>query len=93
MTVRRRADALAPLIRAIRRRGDEVARAEIERRSGALARLDPDEREAVEALAQGIVNKLLHDPLVQLKERSEPGTEGMYAKVLAQLLGLDPDEP
>jgi hypothetical protein len=38
------------------------------------------------------VNKLLHDPLVELKERSEPGTDGLYAKALTELLGLDPED-
>ena len=42
-------------------------------------------------MARGIVAKLLHDPIVELKERSEPGTEGLHAKVLAELLGIDPD--
>ena len=56
-----------------------------------LLDLTPDERAAVEALAHGIAAKLLHDPIVELKERSEPGTEGVHARVLAELLGIDPD--
>ena len=89
--VRRRGDELAPLIRAMRRRGDDVVRAELERFGARLAELTPDEREAVEALARGIAAKLLHDPIVALKERSEPGTDGIHARVLAELLGVDPD--
>jgi len=89
--VRRRSDALAPLIRAIRARGDEIMTAEIDRYAGRLVALDPDEREAVDALARGIVAKLLHDPIVELKERSEPGTDGVHARLLAELLGIDPD--
>ncbi|MGH2996885.1 MAG: glutamyl-tRNA reductase, partial [Gaiellaceae bacterium] len=81
---------LAPLIRAIRRRGDAVLRGELERHAGRLADLSPDERAAVEALARGIVAKLLHDPIVALKERSEPGSGRTHAKLLAELLGLDP---
>ena len=65
-------------------------RTELERYAGRLADLAPDERASVEALARGIVAKLLHDPIVELKERPEPGTEGLHAKVLAQLLGLEP---
>ena len=42
-------------------------------------------------LARGVAAKLLHDPIVELKERSEPGTEGVHARVLAELLGIDPD--
>ena len=68
--MRRRGDELAPLIRAVRRRGDEVAHREIERFASRLAGLTIDERDAVEALARGITAKLLHDPIVALKERS-----------------------
>ncbi len=89
--VRRRADALAPLIRALRRRGDEIMSAELQRHASRLTRLSLDERAAVEALARGIVAKLLHDPIVGLKERGEPETQKLYARVLAELLGLDPD--
>ena len=90
-TVRRRADDLAPLIRTIRTRGDEVMRAELDRQASRLTELTLDEREAVEAVARGIVAKLLHDPIVELKERSEPGTDGIHARVLAELLGVDPE--
>ena len=88
--VRRRGDELAPLIRALRRRGDAVLQGELERQAGRLHDLTPDERAAVEALARGIVAKLLHDPIVALKERSEPGSGRIHAKLLAELLGLDP---
>lgn len=91
--VRRRGDELAPLIRAVRRRGDEVARREIERFSSRLSSLTRDEREAVETLARGITAKLLHDPIIAIKERSASGGEPEHARVLAELLGLDEPEP
>ncbi len=91
--VRRRGDELAPFIREMRRRGDEIVRGEIDRFAPRLAGLTPDEREAVEAIARGIAAKLLHDPIVALKERSEPGTDGVHARVLAELLGIDIIEP
>jgi glutamyl-tRNA reductase len=89
--VRRRSDALAPLIRAVRARGDEAVRSEIARYAGRLADLTPDERRAVEAVARGVAAKLLHDPIVELKERSEPGSDDRHAALLIELLGLDPD--
>jgi glutamyl-tRNA reductase len=89
--VHRRGDALAPLIRALRRHGDEVVEAEIARWGSRLASLTPDEREAVLGLAAGVAAKLLHDPIVELKERSEPGSDGLHARVLAELLGIDLD--
>lgn len=90
-TLRRRAERLAPLIHALRRRGDEVVGAELERFRSDLASLTPDEREAVEAIARGVVAKLLHEPIVRLKELSAPGTQDAHAKLLAELFGIEPD--
>jgi len=84
---RRRADELAPLLKALRSRGDEVVRAELDRFGGRLAALTPDEREAVLGLARGIVAKLLHDPIARLKDRPE-GPGGPHAKLLADLFDL-----
>jgi glutamyl-tRNA reductase len=89
--VRRRSDALAPLIRAVQARGEEAVRSELTRYAGRLSDLTPREREAVEALARGVAAKLLHDPIVELKERSEPGADDLHAKLLIELLRLDPD--
>jgi glutamyl-tRNA reductase len=87
--IRRRGDELAPLIRALRDRGDAVVRAELDRWAAQLAMLEPREREAVEAIARGVAAKLLHEPIVGLKERSDP--DRSHAKLLAELFGLDPD--
>jgi glutamyl-tRNA reductase len=89
--VRRRSDALAPLIRAVRARGEEAVRSELARHAGRLSDLTPEERAAVEALARGVAAKLLHDPIVELKERSDPGADDLHAKLLVELLRLDPD--
>ena len=74
-------------------RGDEAVRAELDRFASRLAELTPEQREAVEALARGVAAKLLHDPIVALKERSEPGhRRDLHARLLAELLGVDPDD-
>jgi glutamyl-tRNA reductase len=90
-TFRRRAARLAPLIRSLQRRGDEVVEAELERFGAELASLTPEEREAVESLARGVVAKLLHDPIVRVKERAAPGERDADAKLLAELFGIEPD--
>jgi glutamyl-tRNA reductase len=89
--VRRRSDRLAPLIRALRARGDAIIAAELERFGPRLASLTPDERDAVEGVMRGIVSKLLHDPIVQLKERSGSGADDAYARTVAELFDVDPD--
>jgi len=91
--IRRRSEHLAPLIRALRERGDAVLAAELSRFRSELGALTPDEREAVEALARGIVSKLLHDPIVRLKERSGPGVGDAYARALADLFGIEIAHP
>jgi glutamyl-tRNA reductase len=91
--VRRRSERVAPLIRSLRARGEDVMAAELARFEARLADLTPAEREAVEALARGIVSKLLHDPIVQLKERSASGTDDVHAKLLAELFDIELDPP
>lgn len=88
-TVRKRSEHLAPLIKALRERGDAVLASELGRFRSELSELTPDEREAVEALARGIVSKLLHDPIVRLKELSGPGNDATYARVLAELFAVE----
>ena len=92
-TVRRRSERLAPLIHALRERGDAIVSAELERFGRDLSELTPDEREAVEALARGVVAKLLHEPIVRLKELNAPGTKDVYAKLLAELFDIGFPEP
>jgi glutamyl-tRNA reductase len=88
--VRRRSEHLAPVIVALRRRGEVVVAGELERYRGQLADLTPDERQAVEALARSVVSKLLHDPIVELKERAGAGVERAHARLIAELFGIDP---
>ena len=88
--LRRRSERLAPLIHALRERGELVVLAELDRYRTDLVRLDPAQRETVDALARGIVAKLLHEPIVRLKELSGPGMQDPYARTLAELFGLEP---
>jgi glutamyl-tRNA reductase len=87
---RRRGDELAPIITALRRHGESVVGSELERARTRLAALDADERAAVEGLARAIAAKLLHDPIVGLKDRIEPAREREVALLLADLLGISP---
>lgn len=86
----RRSAKLAPLIAALHERGEAVRAAELERLASRLSSLSEREREAVEALTTGIVKTLLHDPVVELKERWGAGVGEAHARVLAELFGLEP---
>jgi len=85
---RRRGEELAGVITALRRHGEDVVAGELARARSRLANLDADERATVEAALRGVAAKLLHDPIVGLKDRVEPAREREVAALLTELLGL-----
>jgi glutamyl-tRNA reductase len=87
----RRAARLAPLIKALRERGARIQAAELARAAPRLSSLSDREWAAIEALASGIVAKLLHQPIVRLKERSGPGSGDELARAAAELFGVEFD--
>jgi glutamyl-tRNA reductase len=80
---------VAPLVAALRARGEEVRLGELARFRSKLEGLDPKAADAVEALTRGIVAKLLHDPTVKVKEVAGSGRAEVYADALTALFGLD----
>jgi glutamyl-tRNA reductase len=83
----RRSRLVVPLVVELRRRGDDIRKAELER-TGALADLTPQQRQALEAVATAIVNKLLHSPTVFLKDATRTG-EVSELGLVSRLLGLE----
>jgi glutamyl-tRNA reductase len=86
---RQREARLAPLIKALHDRGDEVRAREVRRLASRLRGLSDRERQAVEALAAGIVAKLLHEPVVRLKQGAGTAEGEAQARALAELFDLD----
>jgi len=86
---------VAPIVRALRTRGEDVRRAELDRFRSRLEALDPAARRTVEALTEGIVNKLLHDPTVRIKDAAGTPRGATYSDALTELFGLVdvPPEP
>jgi glutamyl-tRNA reductase len=66
-----------------------VRASELQRFASQLSELSGEERAAVERLAEGIVTKLLHDPIVHLKERSAAGSPDEAARTLAELFRIE----
>lgn len=84
--------AVEPTIRELRMHAERVRQAELERLSSRLDGLDDDQRQAVEALTEGIINTLLHEPTVRLKRLADTGAEH-HVGLLADLFALDVPEP
>ena len=85
----RRSTRLAPLIQALREQGDRVQATELARVRSRLSGLSERDWEAVQGLAGRIVAKLLHDPIVRVKEASGPGSGDALARALAELFGIE----
>jgi len=79
---------VAPLISDLRAGAEGVRSAELERFAAKLAGLGPSEREAVEALTKGIVNKLLHEPTIRLKDAAGRARGDRLAESLRDLFDL-----
>jgi glutamyl-tRNA reductase len=81
---------LVPTIRALRARAEQVRQQELAKASARLAGLDERQRAAVEAVTRGLVNKLLHDPMVRGKTLAARPDGDLYVAALRELYGLDP---
>lgn len=67
MITRLRARELTPTIVALQQQLEGVRAAEIERVRGKLGSLTPQQEEAIEALTRGIINKLAHGPISEIR--------------------------
>jgi glutamyl-tRNA reductase len=83
---------LGPTITGMRARAERARQRELARAAPRLAGLDERQVAAVEALTRGLVNKLLHDPVVRGKALAAGPDGDSYVRVLRELYGLD-DEP
>jgi len=79
---------LAPLVTSLHELGETVRQGELARFRAKLEQLEPDQRTVVEALTQGIVNKLLHEPTVRVKDAAGTPRGDYYADALATLFDL-----
>jgi glutamyl-tRNA reductase len=84
----RRAAAVAPTVSALRSQAAEVVDAELLRLSTRLPALDSRARDEIARTVNRVVDKLLHEPTVRVKElASAPGGTD-YAGALRALFGL-----
>jgi glutamyl-tRNA reductase len=81
---------IAALIAELRVRADALRRAEVEKTLRRLPHLDETERQRIEALAESLVNKLLHAPTLRLKAEAGNGHAAEYAAAARYLFALDP---
>ncbi len=70
-----RSRSVGPVLKALQAQGRAIAVAELARQRGRLQGLSPEQQKAVEALASGIVQKLLHRPMTALRQAASDANE------------------
>ena len=79
---------VVPTIVSLREKLEEIRQAELARALGRLPGADDATRQALEALSQSIVNKVLHAPTVKLRDSSKAGHGRRWIEVISELFGL-----
>ncbi|HJM99598.1 MAG TPA: glutamyl-tRNA reductase [Acidimicrobiales bacterium] len=79
---------VAPLISEFREGAEEIRQIELKRFEARLAGFTDEQREVIEALTQGILGKILHDPTISLNEAAGSPRGERLADALRELFNL-----
>jgi glutamyl-tRNA reductase len=82
---------VVPAIASLRERAERIRSGELAKAESRLGGLSESERQTVESLTTQIVNKLLHVPIVRLKEAAATDGTG-YVEVARHLFGIGEEE-
>jgi len=78
-----------PTIVSLRSKAEGIVKTEMEKAASWIAKLENGDREKVEVLVQGIVNKILHAPVAVMKEESAEFNSPDMVAAARQLFRLD----
>jgi glutamyl-tRNA reductase len=80
---------VVPTIAALRERGDEIVRRVLAENEGRWESLGEADRERLQAMAQAIASRLLHDPTLRMRRSAGSDDAYLYVSALRELFGLD----
>jgi glutamyl-tRNA reductase len=79
---------VVPTIVALEERLNRIRESELERHRGRLSNLTPEQREALDTLTRGIVNKILHGPITELKSGIGHPEHGTLVQLIRRMFGV-----
>jgi len=82
------AQGTGSLIKSLHQHAEELRRAELERWGAKLAHLSEQDRQLVDGLLRGYANKMLHQPLVQIREFANAEDGYQRLDTVRRLFGL-----
>lgn len=78
-----------PTIKALRKKIEGISRAELEKRLPEIKTLSAKDTEKIQMMVNLITNKILHDPLVALKQLSHTDEGYLYVEAVQKLFRLE----
>jgi len=88
-TMRRLASReVVPTIVALEAKLNRIREGEMERFQARLHTLSPEQREAVDALTRGILSKILHGPVTELKSGAGSPEHGHLVQLVRKIFGV-----
>jgi glutamyl-tRNA reductase len=88
MMSRLKAREIAPTIVCLQEQLEQVRLGEMERMRGKLGKLTPEQEEAVHALTRGIVNKIAHGPISELRKQAAQPDGQHFVSVIRRVFRL-----
>lgn len=79
---------VVPVITGLKAYGERIKENELKRAFNRLGKVSEREQEVISAMANSIVNQMLHFPVVNLKEMAVSNEGHLYAEVVKKLFGL-----
>ena len=79
---------VVPTIVSLRDKLEAIRRGELDKALSRLPAASDETRKVMEALSQAIVNKVLHAPIVKLKNSSREGHHARFTELISELFGL-----
>ncbi len=80
---------VVPTIVSLREKMEGIMKKELDKSSSWLRNLSEEDRKNIEILTGSIVNKILHEPMIGLKEESNDRSATPYVAAIRRLFGLD----
>lgn len=84
-----RAREVAPLIVGLQQQLDELSRAELDRVRSRLGALTPQQEEALQAYTRGLLNKLAHGPMTEIRRAASQPEGDRILSVIRRMFRLE----
>jgi glutamyl-tRNA reductase len=83
---------VVPTILALRGTAEDICRREVAKTLALMKDSSEEHRRLLDALANSIINKVLHHPIATLKRQEERGHGRAYTEMMRRMFHLDPEE-